>query len=193
MSDFESNDSWSVIGLASTALLHELGNHLNRIGLQAFLVQRKVDAALKSDLQVIRDDCKAAAQLMQPIHEQCQDRQSSLGAVELPASLQLSPSVKINADPETVRILFSLLQRALANAEMPPLTSIDAGYVRIRYTIDQTSSSSSEELWEEIGPFQRLSTLERWALQRAMRETAAKCTVMHIEQQVYFEVEWSIL
>jgi hypothetical protein len=62
-------DELAELGLAMESLTHELGNSLNRMMLQAALVKKKAPATLAGDLDVIRDEGRAVANLLQPLHQ----------------------------------------------------------------------------------------------------------------------------
>jgi hypothetical protein len=53
--------SWAELEQALSAALHELGNHLNQIALQAAVLERKLAEEFQPDVRVIRDQCRQAA------------------------------------------------------------------------------------------------------------------------------------
>jgi hypothetical protein len=76
-------ESLATLGMATDGVLHELGNYLNRMLLQAAIVQRRVPEERQADVAVIREEGVGATNLLRPLQQRRQQRRQDKADVDL--------------------------------------------------------------------------------------------------------------
>jgi len=185
MQKSSSVDPLVVMGMAVSGLLHELGNHLHRIGWQAAILQRQLGEEVRPDLELIRKECRDAAALIAPLQERRSARDTQRQTIDLAKRLDLksdTPS-SFQVDPQTLDLLI-----ALAKPKFEQESLEGCRWILER---DGECNASPDAVWEEAGPFSGLDRVERFALARAARETESKCLVQSDNGKIRVCFEWS--
>lgn len=118
-----------VYALAVEGVLHELGNCLNRIALEAALMQARLSPEQRSAVETIRGEVRAAANTLRPLQQAQKSRQppSVVNLADLvPGAPKPGEHVSIEANLDDVRLLVVLLNR-LAGTESLDLALSDPG------------------------------------------------------------------
>jgi len=101
-----------VYALAVEGVLHELGNCLNRIALEAALMQARLGPEHGSAVETIRSEVRAAASAIRPLQLAQKARRPASRinlAVLLPETTASRPCAWINANPDDASLLIGLL------------------------------------------------------------------------------------
>lgn len=126
-------EALATIGLAAERLLHDLGNCLNRMLMQAALLRAQVPPGHQADIGVIVEEGRAAAQLLQPLRRQRQEeaqipvdlasavRDALADVPEAQISLALS-AAQPRSMPGRLRLFLRLLRHASAAEGHGPAT-----------------------------------------------------------------------
>jgi hypothetical protein len=195
-------DAASVL-LAESALMltHDLNNHLNSIILQTAVVQMKVDADRRKDLDVVRDQGRQAANLIRLLEGAWQQRRQASAPVDPTALIReavleedLGDRVRIEAQPEPLAfttnreplgLLVRCLLRKLARESGPPSAPIQIMVsrhdsrtdIRLATADPATSSEVAAPFNPDEGPFAGASLLEGLAVQSLLRQCGAQIKV----------------
>jgi signal transduction histidine kinase len=204
----------ATVALAADGLLHDLGNHLNRMLLQTAILQRRLPEEYGADLMIIREEGSEAAALLRPLQQRREQRRAAQTTSDLNAALRevvagaveprlsLAPNLPgIRAGQGDVKRLLRLVLDALAaRAPEEPV----APEVRSEMTPEGRAAVIVEDrgaplpgaaledpVESEEGLFAATGVIPRLAVRRLLRMTGA---TLRVENRpgagVTFRINW---
>jgi hypothetical protein len=213
---FQESAHTILVGDAVLALVHDVNNYLNQMVLQTAVVQMSVDKQQRTDLGLIRDEGRKAAELLRPLQRSWEERRKAAEPIDLnrlmsevraaepdgPARLRLELGTTVppvRGDRGVVRRLVRLLMLAsLAHqsAVEPVLVRTWSEDEQPRLTVEQNGPALSErgqaDLFDaEEGVFARSGVLERLAIQSLLRQCGATLRATPAEGWLALTVVWS--
>jgi len=212
LSDIEERERWIHLGMAADAVLHEIGNDLNRITMQAAILIRMIPEAHRPDLQLIRDDAKIAGNRLRPIRQVrslSDPRGAEVDLAELitdrakawdACSLTIEPvPMRIASRRLTLQVLidslFKLVQQGSESfpAEIRVEAIPDAGHVRLAWSVGTAPAQTNEtlDLLNDENLFAMVPMLDRLLIESLIKQTRATLTIGHEPKQGFrLECRW---
>jgi hypothetical protein len=205
----------ATVGVAADGVLHELGNYLNRMLLQAAIVQARTPEGGRADVAVIREEGVGATNLLRPLQQRRQRRRQDKADVDLGGVVRallgdgpwavVEPILGEGVPPvrcqrgDLKRLLRFLLAGFLtrtrpAGSAVALRTEAAAGKARLLLQDDGPAVPEGDlgkPFDGEDGVFAGADPLERLASQALLKETGGKLTVRNRpEGGVAVQVEW---
>jgi hypothetical protein len=191
-------DDVALLGDAALMLAHDLNDVLNTMSLQAALVQRKVDAQSRTELDVIRQQVRQGAWLLQPLQQTWYQRRQGGQTIDLntairhvvaegevpPSRLELADGLPpVPGTRSGLRRLVGTLLRLVASRQSGPVLvrTLAEGKGARLLVGDAEILAGGEELLRpfdaETGLFGGATLLEGLALQSLLRQSNGKLKV----------------